>query len=126
MSWQPKHTNMQNPLPKIEPLPGTVQLQRVNCGKPNCRCATGKLHAAYYRFWRERGRLRKAYVRRSDVEQVRAACAAYAQKMAAADHAAAAILTSPDADRVRKEIRQMLRSAGATEQIIARITRRPA
>jgi hypothetical protein len=28
----------------------------------------------YYRFWREQGRLRKAYVRTKDVAHVRAAC----------------------------------------------------
>jgi len=29
---------------------------------------------AYYRFWREDGRLRKQYVRRSDLALVQAAC----------------------------------------------------
>src|SRR5437763_15307306 len=62
---------------EVEPLPGSVCLQRVRCGKPNCRCARGGRHAAYYRFWREGGRLRKAYVRRADVESTRAACEAW-------------------------------------------------
>lgn len=59
---------------EITPLPGAVCLQRVRCGKPNCRCARGELHTAYYRFWHEGGRRRKAYVRRADVERTRAAC----------------------------------------------------
>ena len=62
------------PLPKT--LPGAVCAQRVRCGKPGCRCARGDGHLAYYRFWREAGRLRKAYVRPADLEAVRAACEA--------------------------------------------------
>ena len=61
-------------------LPGTVILQRVRCGKPSCRCASGDpadLHGPYpYRFWREHGTLRKAYVRRDDLEATRRACRA--------------------------------------------------
>jgi hypothetical protein len=62
------------PLPKT--LPGVVCAQRVRCGKPACRCAHGPGHLAFYRFWREGGRLRKSYVRRTDLASVRAACAA--------------------------------------------------
>ena len=61
-------------LPKT--LPGVVCGQRVRCGKPTCRCAGGPGHLAYYRFWREGGRLRKCYVRRADLASVRAACEA--------------------------------------------------
>ena len=61
-----------DPLPKT--LPGVVCAQQVRCGKPGCRCARGPGHLAFYRFWREGGRLRKAYVRRADLESVRAAC----------------------------------------------------
>ncbi len=63
-----------DPLPKT--LPGVVCAQRVRCGKPGCRCAQGPGHLAFYRFWREGGRLRKRYVRRADLESVRVACAA--------------------------------------------------
>src|SRR5687768_466086 len=62
------------PLPKT--LPGAVCPQRVRCGKPGCRCARGHGHLAFYRFWRERGRLRKSYVRPADLAAVRAACEA--------------------------------------------------
>jgi hypothetical protein len=48
----------------------------VRCGKPGCRCADGQGHLAYYRFWREGGRLRKCYVRRADLAAVQAACEA--------------------------------------------------
>jgi len=65
-------------LPKT--LPGVVCQQWVRCGRPGCRCARGSLHGPYfYRFWRDGGRLRKEYVRRSDVEQVRAQCQARRQ-----------------------------------------------
>jgi hypothetical protein len=59
-------------LPKT--LPGVVCAQRVRCGKPNCHCTTGERHLAYYRFWREGGRLRKCYVKRADLAIVRACC----------------------------------------------------
>ena len=62
------------------PSAGVVLLQFVRCSRPNCRCARGQLHGPYhYRFWREDGRLRKAYVRRSELEEVRAQCEARRQ-----------------------------------------------
>jgi hypothetical protein len=64
-------TKSPEPLPKT--LPGVVCAQRVRCGKPGCRCARGQRHLAFYRFWREGGRLRKCYVRRADLASVRAA-----------------------------------------------------
>jgi hypothetical protein len=52
-----------NPLPKIDPLPGSVHLEWKRCGKANCRCRLGRMHGPYYvRRWREGGRQRKAYV----------------------------------------------------------------
>lgn len=76
-------TKLLNPLPKTATpaeLPGTVHAQYVRCGKPTCRCASGDsadLHGPYhYRFWRERGTLRKAYVRRDELEATRRACRA--------------------------------------------------
>jgi hypothetical protein len=65
-------------LPK--PLPGVVCPQWVRCGRPTCRCARGELHGPYhYRFWREGGRLRKAYVRPAELEEVLARCEARRQ-----------------------------------------------
>jgi len=49
-------------------LPGVVCEQSVRRGN--------KRHVYHARFWREDGRLRKQYVRKDDVEAVRAACAA--------------------------------------------------
>ncbi len=66
-------TQPAEPLPKM--LPGAVCAQWKRCGKPRCRCASGQLHGPYfYRFWREDGRLRKAYVKPADLAVVRAAC----------------------------------------------------
>jgi hypothetical protein len=71
-------TNNSDPLPKT--LPGVVCLQWVRCGRPNCHCARGQLHGPYfYRFWREGGRLRKAYVRPGELERVRERCQARRQ-----------------------------------------------
>jgi len=54
---------------------GGLHAQFVRCGKRNCRCYRGELHGPYhYLFWREAGRLRKVYVKRGDVAEVRAAC----------------------------------------------------
>ena len=68
-------------------LPGAVLPQYVRCGKPNCRCSSRRredLHGPYfYRFHRESGRLRKAYVPKDRVDQVRAACARYREEQQA-------------------------------------------
>ncbi len=67
-----------DPLPK--PLPGTVHRQWVRCGKASCRCSTGEKHGPfYYRFWRAGNRLRKEYVPRCRVEEVKERCAARQQ-----------------------------------------------
>lgn len=67
-------------LPKILRLAsgaGSLQAQRVRCGKPNCRCARGALHEGYYYlFVPSPAGLSKFYVRRADVPAVRAAIAA--------------------------------------------------
>ena len=80
-----------NPLPKMEVhaelwreqepatgLPGVVLAEKKRCGKANCRCTSGEdadLHGPYfYRYWREQGRLRKAYVPQGKVESTREAC----------------------------------------------------
>lgn len=67
----------------LEPLPGSVCAQFIRCGNPRCRCRSGKLHGPYYyRVWREGARVRKAYVKRPDLEAVRAACGEHARHMA--------------------------------------------
>ncbi len=57
-------------------LPGVVLPQYVRCGKPSCRCSRREdLHGPYfYRFFRAGGRLRKTYVPRGQLDDVRAAC----------------------------------------------------
>lgn len=74
-----KETKNSKPLPKTPPgamLDGAVCAQYKRCGKPNCKCARGELHGPYfYHFRWSGGRVVKEYVRLSDVEQVRAACA---------------------------------------------------
>lgn len=103
-----KEGELQKQLPKIDLLPGSVCLQRVRCGKSNCRCASGHLHEAYYRFWREDGRLRKAYVRKRDLEQIRAACALWRE----CESTKKALCSGSDAASVWAQMRQTLRDAG--------------
>ncbi len=75
MSHATAQIKNQKSLPKM--LPGSVCVQWKRCGRSGCKCMTGALHGPYYyRFWREDGRLCKAYVKRSDVQVIRAACAA--------------------------------------------------
>ena len=88
-------------------LPGKVHEQRVRCGKASCKCARGEPHTAFYRFWTEDGRQRKAYVRSADLGATRAACARWKE----AEAATRAILDSADADRTRAEMRATLREA---------------
>jgi hypothetical protein len=62
----------------VEPLPGSLHDSWVRCGKAGCRCASGALHGPYWRRqWRERGRTRRQYVKRTDLERVRSALAAW-------------------------------------------------
>ena len=88
-------------------LPGKVHEQRVRCGKSNCRCAGGETHRAYYRFWTEDGRQRKAYVRCADLKATRGACALWRE----AETMNAAVLASPEAAAIRAQARGMLRAA---------------
>jgi hypothetical protein len=59
-------------------LLGSLHEERVRCGKPTCRCASGRrkdMHTAFYRRWldEDEDKQRKEYVKRKDVEAVRAA-----------------------------------------------------
>src|ERR1051325_5406987 len=41
----------------------TYRLVLTRCGKPNCKCARGRLHGPYwYAYWSEGGRTRARYV----------------------------------------------------------------
>jgi hypothetical protein len=63
---------------ELEPLEGEVCPQFIRCGKAGCRCQYDRPHGPYYyRIWREGTRVRKVYVKASDVEAVRVACALY-------------------------------------------------
>jgi hypothetical protein len=68
-------------LPQI--LAGAVCKQLKVCGKANCRCVrAGQKHVQYCRFYRENGRLKKQYIRTSDLESVRAACQSHKELQA--------------------------------------------
>lgn len=66
-------TKSENSLPKI--LSGTVHEQFIRCGKSNCKCAGNELHGPYfYYFVRIEGKLKKRYLKPSEVEKVRSGC----------------------------------------------------
>ncbi|MDQ3713977.1 MAG: hypothetical protein M3388_17405 [Acidobacteriota bacterium] len=47
---------------------GGVYVQRVRCGKANCKCARGETHTGYYFFTRQHGKLIKQYIRKAEVQ----------------------------------------------------------
>lgn len=63
-------TKIRKVLPKIayEISNGGVYLQRIRCGKSNCKCAHGATHTAHYFFTRRNGKLVKIYVPKRYVE----------------------------------------------------------
>ena len=63
--------------PAIKILPGFIARVRVRCGKANCRCAFGARHTAHYRVTYSQGFRVREYVRRNEVDAVRAACEAH-------------------------------------------------
>ncbi len=76
-------TKESNPATKMPDLqPGHIQQRRVRCGKPTCRCARGERHLAYYHVWHDGGRRFQRYVRRSQIDNLRAACQAHRQLQA--------------------------------------------
>jgi hypothetical protein len=64
-------TKMRKVLPKMDfwIANGSLHKQKVRCGKPNCRCAKGQYHTAYYFFARVQGKLRKSYIPKYLVEE---------------------------------------------------------
>ena len=62
--------NIKRTLPKTadEIQNGGVYIQRVRCGKSNCKCAKGEKHTAFYFFIYRNGKNFKFYVRKSEVE----------------------------------------------------------
>ena len=60
-------------------LHGTVAPRQRVCGKPNCRCAQGQLHASLYLVRSRRGKVQQLFVPRSWEQRVRQAVADYQQ-----------------------------------------------
>ena len=73
-----KNTNQVTKIAALTALhPGHVQRRRVRCGKPNCKCARGEFHTAYYHAWDADGVRYRRYLKRADVARVTAACEAH-------------------------------------------------
>ena len=63
-------------LPKM--IRGSIHVQWVKCGRPNCRCNRGDPHGPYYYLFQWiGGRLRKTYVSRKRLPEVAAAVESY-------------------------------------------------
>jgi hypothetical protein len=58
-------------------LPGHVERRRVRCGKPNCKCARGETHVAYYHVWHSDGIRFRRFIPARIVEDVRRGCDEY-------------------------------------------------
>jgi len=87
-------------------LPGVVCEQSVRRGN--------KQHVYYARFWREDGQLRKQYVRKADVEAVRAACAARREREGERIKTCALMVAAFGAAAVseqRRQVNAMIRDA---------------
>ena len=52
-------------------LRGSITIRKITCGKPNCRCATGKKHLAMYITSRKDGKMRQRFVPKEREEDVR-------------------------------------------------------
>lgn len=68
MAYSFRHTNPR--------LVGAIVKEKIRCGKQNCRCVKEKrLHKwYYYLYWRDyqnKGKLRKQYIRRLEVQKLR-------------------------------------------------------
>ena len=50
---------------------GSLVKNRIRCGKPNCKCARGELHTAYYLSRRVEGKTRMDHIAKNQVAAVR-------------------------------------------------------
>ena len=60
-------------------LRGTLSVRSRPCGKPNCRCARGQLHASLYLVQSHQGKLRQLSIPRRWDDRVRQAVNNYQQ-----------------------------------------------
>ena len=54
-------------------LRGTLSLRNIRCGKPDCHCSRGELHACLYLVRRQEGKLRQMFVPRQWEKRIREA-----------------------------------------------------
>ena len=58
-------------------LRGTLAPRRRRCGKPNCRCARGELHASLYLVQSQGGKPRQVFVPKEWEERIRQSVQGY-------------------------------------------------
>ncbi len=109
-------------LPKTagEIINGGLYLQRVRCGKQNCKCARGETHSAYYFFTRRCGKLVKLYVRKSEVsafsEMVNLASAERAQRRESARTSGALLKHLRESSREYEQMTKLYKEQYFNEQ----------
>jgi len=60
-----------------EEILGSIHLEKIKCGKANCRCVSGRKHKAYYHYYREKNKygdlvLVKKYIKKEKVKKLKA------------------------------------------------------
>ena len=60
-------------------LRGTLNPRSLKCGKPNCRCAQGRLHECLYLVQKQQGKVRQIFVPKDWHKRVRQAVSSYQQ-----------------------------------------------
>lgn len=78
----PRARETKNLKPAIKMLPGHVARVRIRCGKPNCKCARGERHTAFYHVTYCGGSRFRRYVRKAEVKEIRTACQSHRELQA--------------------------------------------
>lgn len=60
-------------------LNGHIEKRPVRCGKPNCKCAKGFPHTAFYHVWYADGQRFRKYIRKSQIKTLTYKCEQYRQ-----------------------------------------------
>jgi hypothetical protein len=56
---------------ELKQLKGSIVLEKVRCGKRNCRCSRGHFHQAFYLHFYQSGKVRRKYLSKSMVGLLR-------------------------------------------------------
>ena len=99
---------------KIAPLGGGLVREMIRCGRATCKCANGSPHGPYYyRVWMVRGIRYKAYVKKADVDRIKATIETFrAQRRKQQESAAEAKTMMREIREERRNVYAILRLRG--------------